>query len=54
MHYPRVSLNHVTLIIIELEVPGTCEGAIGLAMSIMKKNCILLIIAGLMCLQLMT
>ena len=37
----------------DIELPGTCKGLIGSAVSTMKDNCILLIIAGLMCLQLM-
>ena len=37
----------------DIELPGTCEGVIGSAVSIMKENYTLLIIAGLMCLQLL-
>jgi hypothetical protein len=36
----------------DIDLPGTCEGVIGSAVSIMKENYITLTITGLLCLQL--
>jgi hypothetical protein len=36
----------------DIDLPGACEGLIGSAVSIMKENCITVIITGLVCLQL--